>query len=722
MSEGTRPVALPRSRVYLSNFCRAFSLSTGLLIVQSFFIDQIGSGRISDLYFIANIFIVVIFLVQAFKDSRAVFLSHALWVAAAIVSLAVLLVSGSTATALYFSGILILVADVTGGSAIALVVSAIASPVLFRTVFLRMMMYDMAGRVAGNLLGWYLSSQHWLSAGLVVSVGLGLVHFFVFSRMPWQAGAEGGANSSAQAGFREQLREARRFMLGNPLIRTALKVILWTHVVKMLVELTFYKTLDERYSGAESIGMSISQMSVLVVIVTLVFQNFFGNRLNHRWRLVTLLSVAPVGTLVLSSAAFIFTPFWWVMGLTVFFQIVNRAIQLPASRQCLVPIPSHLRGSILSFASLLMACSYILTNGFISMFRGNVSVPMLLAILIAASFYGLIGISDLDSHYFQNFWRFVRERVSGSGDIWREWLPVGAVRDARSLSEWLAAPAAIHRKLAFSGRVEEVYRHAMPGIEVVQAAISHLGNLKSADPARKGEALRLLWRLRPAWARKFLVEGSSDSRFFLEVESRLQAWGELHHLNYYERARIRHFLILWEPHGDETQDRVGKILEKILMFGRTDRLYVLDTLLKLKPGDREGLELLFVLWGSANRDIEEWLERAAYAELAEGSVARRGMDFLVRHHPAEVRDALLNLLPRLDRLSLTLLYLEESLIFDQGSVPIEEIQMLASTSSNAEALSHRDLIVGLHLEALKGSRNEAYWRKMLKPLRTAAPR
>ncbi len=661
----------------------------------------------SDLVFLANIIVLIIFLFQAALGERVVSGVYMACLAAMAAGFAGVLLSGHGTVSLYYSGTVIQITDAVGATASTLTVSALLSPTAFRSVFLKMMSMELIGRLTANGLFWLLSSQGLTPLALGFGLSATLLHLVAFMTLSFRLDASARAappatTASGRVRLVDQLARAVRFILQNPLLKTALFVMLWTHVTKILVELSFFGAV-ERYSvGVEGIGMTLSGMTMLTIALTLAVQKTFGNRLNKRLRISTLLLILPVGTLILSTTTYLSYSLVTMAALMIFFQVTNRAIEMPTSRQCLVPVPAQLRGSIISLISLAMAFFGMVAGGTLSSLHAAGSPSSLLGTLILLGFVGLLGLSDLDSDYFQNLWRFVRERVSGRPSAWLDWLPAGPAEQTSTAQE---AERERDRQDAVP-LLEQTYR--APSLrnrsDIERLVRDHREVLGSSDASIRDRGFDLLWRLNPRWARRFAPTSSDFLAKRDAIEAVCNESKERFGLSYFEASALRAVILSWSA----DLPRATSDLQDILEHGRTDRRWLLRAMYKSRSSRTEIEALRRAVVGA--EPVSTWLKLVAVFPLAERGLLEVALDLVARRRTPELDDALTANVAELTTVSVPLLYLEERLLLGDKAIPVSELSLLVDQFDDAH---HFRLVADLHLEILKGSRNEDAWRRLL---------
>ena len=155
-------------------------------------------------------------------------------------------------------------------------------------------------------------------------------------------------------------------------------------------------------------------MTITIYVLSLGFHHVISKTINKRLSLSALLSIQPINILVLGGLALVLPPFWPLVVLMVSYNLVHRSIQLPMSRQCLVPVPRKTRGTIVSLISIMISIATLITSGALAILKNSLHLQDYLIILLLLSAAIFFVITSLDSYYIRNLWSFFKEGRSGS--------------------------------------------------------------------------------------------------------------------------------------------------------------------------------------------------------------------------------------------------------------------------------------------------------------------
>jgi len=318
---------------------------------------------------------------------------------------------------LYTFVISVMTVDLIGLTLGPIVLQRSVNPVVFRQVFQNIVSMEVVARIGAATIVWLFSQVHGLIFVYPVTWLLLVAHYILFGITLWRMRVSelGGKHLAAPAeSARTKVSQALRFMFANPLVRIAMIVMLWSTATKFIVEYLFYQAADQMYGSARQLALFISITSIIIYVLSFLMNHFVSGKVTARLQLSTLLSIQPVNLVLLVGLTLLFPPFWPLVLLNVTYNIVHWSIQLPMSRQCLVPVPRKQRGTIVSLISILVSFVTMFVSGGISLLKGHLQMQELLALLLFMGAGILFVTTSLDSFYIRNLWSFLREATSGT--------------------------------------------------------------------------------------------------------------------------------------------------------------------------------------------------------------------------------------------------------------------------------------------------------------------
>ncbi|HEY9715161.1 MAG TPA: hypothetical protein V6C72_16950 [Chroococcales cyanobacterium] len=408
---------------FFSALCRSLFTNTSLIVVNSIFVKSVGGKSYSQLFFYASLASVVYYIYFALRGDKEAF-----GVYKAVIGLALLasvlcffephagILQPYNIALLYFFAVSVIVVDLIGTTIGPVILQLSVNPAIFREVYQKIVTCELIARMTAAAVVWFLSSKHWLEACYPLGWLTVGIHFVLFNVTLFRLRLveRKARKTSAERDVSKALRRSLRFMFSNSLVRTAMTIMIWTHVTKFLVEYLFYQAADANFSSARQVASFVSATTMTMIVLSLAAQHFFGRKVTERRQLSTLFAVQPINILLVGSMALLFPPFWPLVILMVTYTMINRSIQLPVSRQCLIPIPRGERSTIVSLICILMSSSTMIVGGTMAVLKSSMHLQDFLVVLVVLAAAIFFLITRLDSFYIRNLWSFYREARSGS--------------------------------------------------------------------------------------------------------------------------------------------------------------------------------------------------------------------------------------------------------------------------------------------------------------------
>lgn len=407
---------------FFSALCRSVFTNASLIFANSVFVKTVGGKSYSQLFFFASLASVIYYTYFAIRGEKEAF-----GVYKAVICLTLLasllcfleqfwiVLEPYNNALLYFFAVSVMVVDLIGTTLGPVILQLSVNPAIFREVYQKIVTAELLARISAASIVWLLSSNHWLTfcyplGWVLLAIHMVLFNVTVFRLRRVERKTKGRQDDQK---IRRKIRKSLKFIFGNPMVRVALFIMIWTHVTKFVVECLFYQVADTRFSSARQIASFVSITTMTMIILSLIVQHLVGKRLTERLQLSTLFSFQPVNILVLGSIALIVPPFWPLVLLMVTYNIINRSIQLPVSRQCLVPVPRNQRSTIVSLICILMSTATMVASGGMAILKESLHLQDFLVILLVLGASIFLLITGLDSYYIRNLWSFFREARSG---------------------------------------------------------------------------------------------------------------------------------------------------------------------------------------------------------------------------------------------------------------------------------------------------------------------
>lgn len=410
-----------------SALCRSLFTNCCWIFGTSLLVKLVGSKGYSQLYFFASLSSLLYYIYYAFrgqKGKEAYRVYRFVLILSLIASVGCFLeplapfhaaLAPYNALLLYVFVIAVMTVDLVGTTLGPIVLQSSVNPAIFRRVYQSIVTTEVISRIAAALIVWLLSQGHLLAWLYPIAWALLMAHFILFGLTVWRMRvSELKFRTAKPPTAFENLSDSIRFMLSNTLVRIAMTLMVWSTVTKFVLEFLFYQVGDDTFSSARQVASFVSATTMTMYVLSLIVHHFLGRKLTSRLQLSELLSIQPINILILGGLALVLPPFWPVVLLMVTYNIVHRSIQLPMSRQCLVPVPRAQRSTILSIISIVVAVATMVTSGVMTILKNSLHQQDFLVLLLLLGAAIFFVTTSLDSYYIRNLWSFFAEGKSGN--------------------------------------------------------------------------------------------------------------------------------------------------------------------------------------------------------------------------------------------------------------------------------------------------------------------
>lgn len=408
-----------------SAFCRSLFTNACWIFSTSLFVKVVGSKGYSQLFFFASLCSLIYYLYFAFrghKPNEPYHVYRAVVFLAFLSSLAcfaepyVAFLHSANEMLLYLFVVSVMTVDLVGTTLGPIVLQSSVSPAIFRQVYQNIITAELAARITAAVVVWLLSTAHQLTYLYPIAWLLLLLHTILFGITVWRmrvAELKARLPHGDRPRVMENVGSSLKFMFANPLVRIAMSAMVWATITKFVIENLFYQNADANFGSARQLASFVSGLTIVIYSLSLVLHHFLNTKLNSRLQLSTLLSLQPINVLVLAGVALVIPPFWPLVLLMVTYNIIHRSVQLPMSRQCLVPVPRSQRATIVALISIVISIATILTSGVMAVMKDMLQMEDFLVLLLVLGSTILFMITSLDSFYIRNLWSFFQETRSG---------------------------------------------------------------------------------------------------------------------------------------------------------------------------------------------------------------------------------------------------------------------------------------------------------------------
>lgn len=389
----------------------------------------VGSKGYSQLFFFASLCSLAYYLYFAFRGHkphepynvyRAVVFIAFLSSLACFLEPHVTYLHQANELLLYFFVVSVMTVDLVGTTLGPIVLQSSVNPALFRRVYQNIITAELAARITAAAVVWLLSSTHQLTILYPIAWILLFMHVILFGITVWRmrvAELKARLPRGDRPPVMENVGSSLKFMFANPLVRIAMCAMVWATITKFVIENLFYQGADANFSSARQLASFVSALTLVIYTLSLALHHFLSTKLNARLQLSRLLSLQPINVLVLAGIALMVPPFWPLVVLMVTYNVIHRSVQMPMSRQCLVPIPRNQRATIVALISIVISIATIITSGVMAALKDVLQMEDFLVLLLILGAAILFMITSLDSFYIRNLWSFFQETRSGR---WQE--------------------------------------------------------------------------------------------------------------------------------------------------------------------------------------------------------------------------------------------------------------------------------------------------------------
>lgn len=740
----------PSQDGFLAHFANAFARSlftnSSLIFVNSVFVSRVGGKSYSLLFFFASLFSIFYYIFFSVAGERNAYRLYRFLIAlTALISITFFLRVDNTAL-LYAFGVAIVVIDVIGTNLGPVVLQAAVNPMLFREIFQKMVTLELLARVSAAAIVGLLSHFRLLGYYYVLGWPSLLAHFLLFYRLTHGL-AVAGKIARFQFSVAKSFTNPARFLVSNPLARIALTIMVWTHVTKFVVEYLFYQAVDSHFLSASEIASFVSATTVTMIVLSLILQRLIGRRLGESLQLSALFSIQPTNIILLGGATFLMPAFWPLVLLMVSYQCINRSIQLPVSRQCLLPIPRSQRGAIVAMISLFMSIAALVTSGAMSSLKNLLTSQDFLVGLLILAFCLFFLITRLDSYYIRNLWSFYRESREGQwvGDPGADTLSAAELESETDLiafgarpyletgGETPLVPSSENRGLisanAKANRILESYASAYGESVLIEASRAHAALLASADAPSLLAGLKIAFVADFPWLRplftSYATHPSAQVRRFVGEVERVEATlgsAEGQSATFRRKLKVLGVRLLEEERGSDrlrglqrlTALPSPRVAETILDLLYNPGLYdVRETLFSCLVENGDGfdpaplMEQLFHLSYGESANL-----RHAIQHLRQGG-ARLELSAAIAASFRELTNRALLAPARREEWTnrfLHTLFLDELSLSAYG---ITERMMATIAEFASLAPEDKSILIGMHLEYLKRSPFLPQWKELI---------
>ena len=506
---------------FISALCRSLFTNSCWIFATSLFVKVVGSKGYSQLFFfasLASLSYYIYFALRGHKDKEPYNVYRAVLIFTAIASFGCFLepfvdvLKPYNELLLYFFVVSVMTVDLVGTTLGPMVLQASVNPAIFRRVYQHIITQELVARILAAGLVWLLSQFHLLVYLYPFAWAMLITHFILFDLTIWRMRvSELKMRSLPEKDVPplETVANSLRFVFENQLVRVAMTIMVWSTVTKFVLENLFYQVADANFGSARQIASFVSAMTITIYVLSLALHHVINRTMNTRLQLSSLLSVQPINVLIFGGLALLFPPFWPVVILMVTYNIIHRSIQLPMSRQCLVPVPRMRRGTIVSLISIVVSIAALITSGGMAVLKNVLHLQDFLFFLLFLGSAVFFVVTSLDSYYIRNLWSFFQETRSGN---WEEephsenLSTVDLTQDTGTELSAVASYADLNSHPILASYAESTTESAL-----LTATQEHRRLLQSANPQLLIDGLRICFITGFPWLERSLAQAANHA-------------------------------------------------------------------------------------------------------------------------------------------------------------------------------------------------------------------
>lgn len=410
--ENQRVVSLHLTNSFIRNLTFNFSY----IYINSILISKEGAQSFSKLFLFASVLSVLVYSLFLFLRPRRVTTVYIAILGSLIFIASFFYFSGeNNSVLLYMLGAGIYLSDLISPNIAASNIQHTTHQFFFREIYSKVVLNDLKARVLSSVL--ILAINQYSFEFLVFPVFLVLlVLTFVNSLMIQKILPK----KMALFSFKDVLKNTQESVFNfftNKFLLFTICIVIWSTMSKFIVELIFYERLNDFYLDTHRISSFMSLMNLVVIFSSLIFQKFVAVRFLNSWTLSSLFSLLP--SVVFAGAALSLAP-TGLVGVVLFqgmFLIVNKSIQIPTGRQCLLIVPEHLRHYSAYVQSILITLSGIFLSSFCQLIKNQWSYSHYVLLVVGVTTPIFIIISRMDQYYVYNVWNQLRKKTADLFDF-----------------------------------------------------------------------------------------------------------------------------------------------------------------------------------------------------------------------------------------------------------------------------------------------------------------
>ncbi len=391
-----------------NSFLRNLTFNFSYLYVNSLLIAREGAQSFSRLFLWASMVSILAYVSFLFLRPRRISLIFSSLLALILVMSAIFYWSGEThSSLLYVVGVGIFLADLIGPNIATGNIQVTTHQLFFRDIYSRVILFDLRARIVASIVLLALNYLHLQQ--LIFPLFIGLLLLTLLSTLKVYTFLPLKLTKYKSRVIVSHCQEVVNSFLTNKFLFITVCIVIWATLCKFLIELILYQKLGSVYSNSQQLSSFMSFLNLGIIFASLFFQRFFAQKLLNFWTLTSLLYLLPAVAFV--GAALSLTPLGIVGVVTLhsLFLIINKSIQIPTTRQCLLLVPERLKHCSIYVQSIFITCVGVLIGTFCQLVRDQWSYQHFIVLVVVVTTPIFFLVSKMDRHYISNIWRQLKQ-------------------------------------------------------------------------------------------------------------------------------------------------------------------------------------------------------------------------------------------------------------------------------------------------------------------------
>jgi hypothetical protein len=391
----------------LNALFRGFSGNASFFYMNTVFVVRVGAKEFSNLFLYSTMVSVAFYVLFLYLNEKRVNRSYLRLLSANILVALVFPWLPENVPFIFGFTLMCVATDLVATNVAITAVQSSINPALFNEVYLKVTNRELLARILAT--GVVALSTHfempWIFFLCYYAASIG--HFVCFRAITRSMTLkEKPIDPRTVIGATQ---EAFRYMFTNPFLRTTTILVVWAYSAKFLIEYLLYQKTVMHLDGMAEVGPFLSTINFLSTVLAFGMGRLFARKMTAKLPLSTLLSILPILCLVGGAFNLIDHALWPIVGLSLGYYMVNRALFLPSSRHCYVIVPTALRKNLSLTLPIFIAVVSLSIGAGVSFLKHIWGPEQINVLFMALTVPILFLLNQFDSRYIRNLWEKFRE-------------------------------------------------------------------------------------------------------------------------------------------------------------------------------------------------------------------------------------------------------------------------------------------------------------------------